>query len=81
LERHLKNERLIEEPKFQVPPLPSLPESPQEQMPGEPGKLGEDAQLQKAIELLKAWEIFKGYLNPPQINPIGSVVEGTNQKN
>ncbi|HLB02641.1 MAG TPA: S41 family peptidase [Nitrospiria bacterium] len=81
LERHLKNERLIEEPKSQVPPLPSLPESPQEQLPGEPGKLEEDAQLQKAIELLKAWEIFKGYLNPPQINPIGSVVEGTNQKN
>lgn len=76
LERHLKNETLEEFSKSQ-PRSPMLPpDLPQEQGPGETDKSEEeDLQLQKAIELLKAWEIFKEFLNAPQPNPVAGLAE------
>jgi carboxyl-terminal processing protease len=76
LERHLKNETLEEFSKSQ-PRSPMLPpDLPQEQGPGETDKSEEeDLQLQKAIELLKAWEIFKEFLNAPQQNPVAGLAE------
>ena len=52
LERHLKNEGAEPQPgkEIQGQPAPSLNEAGQE---------AEDIQLQKAIDLLKTWEIFK----------------------
>ncbi len=56
LERHLKNDTLKEEP---------APQIDEETMPliGDEKTEKEDIQLQKAIELLKTWKIFKE-LNP-----------------
>jgi carboxyl-terminal processing protease len=67
LERHLEN------PTDPTPPAaPSEPDEPVELAPipdlpqgGGAGDI-EDIQLQKAIELLKSWAIFKGILDQPQ---------------
>jgi carboxyl-terminal processing protease len=62
LERHLGNESTPEtsdqsgEP-AEIAPIPDLPR--------EGTGAEEDLQLQKAIELLKSWAIFKDFLNPP----------------
>jgi carboxyl-terminal processing protease len=64
LERHLKNES-----------EPQTPSAPQEApdltpIPDEPRDGGdEDLQLQKAIELLKSWTVFKGLLIQPETVP------------
>jgi hypothetical protein len=75
LERHLKNELFEDTPSSQPQPPVSLPELPRdrERALSEPEKEEEDLQLQKAIELLKAWEIFKEYLNPSQQNPVAEL--------
>jgi carboxyl-terminal processing protease len=62
LERHLENEA--------APPTPDeSPEpgelSPIPDIPAEGAGADEDLQLQKAIELLKSWAIFKGLLDQP----------------
>lgn len=53
LERHLKNE------KAQPPPKKEIKQAPPPATGGG-GTEGEDIQLQKAIDLLKTWKIFKG---------------------
>ena len=64
LERHLKNESDT--------PAPTTPQETPEltPIPDEP-RVGpdEDLQLQKAIELLKSWAVFKDFLNKPQDAP------------
>lgn len=62
LERHLGNET--------APSAPDQPQDPAElspipDVPNEGAGPEEDVQLQKAIELLKSWAIFKDFLNPP----------------
>lgn len=62
LERHLENESAPEGPDqsrepVEIAPIPDLPKDG-------PGA-DEDLQLQKAIELLKSWAIFKDLLNQP----------------
>jgi carboxyl-terminal processing protease len=53
LERHLKNEKLEGQPrKEEIQPKKEVPLTEAEQE-------AEDVQLQKAIDLLKSWEIFK----------------------
>ncbi len=61
LERHLGNESLPQPPEesgepSEIAPIPDLPR--------EGAGADEDLQLQKAIELLKSWAIFKDFLNP-----------------
>jgi carboxyl-terminal processing protease len=67
LDRHLENPTASPaptapnesgEPPADLSPIPDLP-------PGGAGA-NEDIQLQKAIELLKSWAIFKGLLDQPQ---------------
>jgi len=64
LERHLKNES--------EPQTPSVPQEAPDltPIPDEPKEGGDnDLQLQKAIELLKSWTVFKGLLVEPQNIP------------
>jgi carboxyl-terminal processing protease len=66
LERHLENETVpqdADEPRdpSEVAPIPDLPKD------GDAAE--EDLQLQKAIELLKSWAIFKEFLNDPPSTP------------
>ena len=76
LERHLKNEMSGDEPKSQTQPPALLPDLPRDhETSGTDKPEEEDAQLQKAIELLKAWEIFKEFLNPPQTNQTGDGIK------
>ncbi len=64
LERHLKNESEPQAPggPQDTPDLSPIPDEPRDG--GE-----EDLQLQKAIELLKSWTVFKGLLIQPQAGP------------
>jgi carboxyl-terminal processing protease len=60
LERHLGNESAPQSPDepsepTEIAPIPDLPSD---------GTEAEDLQLQKAIELLKSWAIFKDLLTP-----------------
>ncbi len=57
LERHLKNEGKDQIPSTNGGTLPGEPAAPS--ISGDEGKGEEDTQLQKAIELLKTWRIFK----------------------
>jgi carboxyl-terminal processing protease len=62
LERHLQNET--------VPSTPDESQEPSEltpipDVPADGSGAEEDLQLQKAIELLKSWAIFKGLLDQP----------------
>jgi carboxyl-terminal processing protease len=62
LERHLQNET--------APPAPAESQDPAElspipEVPADGAGADEDLQLQKAIELLKSWAIFKGLLDQP----------------
>ena len=58
LERHLKNEGQDQTPPTTKKPPPA--EQPAPSVSAEEGKGEEDPQLQKAIDLLKTWRIFKG---------------------
>ncbi|MHB8483488.1 MAG: S41 family peptidase [Nitrospiria bacterium] len=62
LERHLKNETTKEPEKGSSPP--ALPEGEEDMPLLNDKKEQEDIQLQKAVDLLKSWKIFK-QLNPP----------------
>jgi carboxyl-terminal processing protease len=76
LERHLRNETLDEKSTPQSQPFVLPPDLPKEQGPGESDKSEEeDLQLQKAVELLKAWEIFKEFLNVPQSGSVAGMTE------
>ncbi|MEO5657292.1 MAG: S41 family peptidase [Nitrospiria bacterium] len=71
LERHLKNESAPQAPSegSDSPELAPIPDLPRE------GALSdEDPQLQKAIELLKSWSVFKDLLNQPPPPP--AIVQG-----
>lgn len=57
LERHLKNEGKDQIPSTNDRTPPGEPAAPS--ISGDEGKGEEDTQLQKAIELLKTWQIFK----------------------
>jgi len=57
LERHLKNEGKDQGPPTNERTPPGEPAAPS--ISGDEGKGEEDTQLQKAIELLKTWKIFK----------------------
>lgn len=62
LERHLENESVPQPPDespepTEIAPIPDLPR--------EGADPDDDLQLQKAIELLRSWAIFKDYLTPP----------------
>jgi carboxyl-terminal processing protease len=82
LERHLRNEMTGEDPKSQPPPPVLTPDVSKDQEASDTEKKEEeDVQLQKAIELLKAWEVFKDFLNTPQTNQIsGGVAEEMRKK-
>ena len=75
LERHLKNET---ESGSGSPPIESAPEPTP--VPDEPRQETEeeDVQLQKAIDLLKTWNVFKGLLTQPVPQP--DVVQGPKDK-
>jgi carboxyl-terminal processing protease len=59
LERHLKNEGKDQVPSTNGRTPPGAPAAPSPSISGDEGKGEEDVQLQKAIELLKTWRIFK----------------------
>jgi carboxyl-terminal processing protease len=69
LERHLKNDTISDLPKADpvvAPPLPSeTPSSTTTEPPADESVEAEDIQLEKAVDLLKSWRIFKG-LGPVQ---------------
>jgi len=76
LDRHLKNES-----EQQVPSGPQEETAPElAPLPDEPSTSkgpDEDLQLQKAIELLKSWAIFKDLLIQPQATPDVAQQKGT----
>lgn len=79
LERHLRNDRIQEDTTPESQPQPVTPEPPLD--PGSvPSKEADDVQLQKAIELLKAWEIFKEILNPVQTNLVEGGINSKSKK-
>lgn len=71
LERHLKNEAAPQTPAEggDPPELAPIPDLPRDGAASD-----EDPQLQKAIELLKSWSVFKDLLN--QSPPPPAVVQG-----